>query len=240
MNREPLGAVRWPVSALVGLTLLVITFTIAGALFAFGGPLDAVSGSLAPLLQTAVLALQYALPIGLVALLGRLRGVRFADAVLLRRFSVGQGIGLAVGVAITARFVNAAYSIAVVMLGVDPPTTDVTQLFPDTVIGAFAVIVLSIVIAPMAEEIMFRGVLYPGLRDRFNPYAAAIVSSLVFAVFHGEPFVFLPIFVLGLMLAWLTEMTRSVWPAIIGHAIFNATAVALLYLVRFLPDVPIP
>ncbi|MDO9556079.1 MAG: type II CAAX endopeptidase family protein [Coriobacteriia bacterium] len=241
MTREPLGAVRWPVSALVGLTLLVLTFTIAGAVLAFGGLLDALPEDVLPLVQTAVLALQYALPIALVAFLGRLRRTRFSESVLLRRFSVAQGIGLAVGVAVTARFFNAAYSIIVVMLGIDPQvTTDVTQLFADTALGALAVVVLAVFIAPLAEEIMFRGVLYPGLRDRFNPYAAAVVSSLLFAVFHGEPFVFLPIFVLGLMLAWLTETTRSVWPAIVGHAAFNATAVALLYLLRFLPDVPLP
>ncbi len=241
MSREPLGALRWPVSALIGLILLVLMLTVAGAVFAFGGLLADLPEGVAAVLQTAILALQYALPVLLVALLGRLRGASFSQSVLLRPFSLGQGVGLAIGVAIVGRVLNGVYSIVVVMLGIDPPTTtDVTQLFPETLIGALAVVVLAVIVAPVAEEIMFRGVLYTGLRDRFSPVSAAIVSSAVFAVFHGEPFVFLPIFALGLMLAWLTETTRSVWPGIVGHAVFNATAVALLYLLRFLPDVPLP
>ncbi len=236
MTREPLGAVRWPVSALIGIALLVLTFTIGGAFIAFGGLLDGAGEDVLPLLQTAVLALQYALPISVVALLARARKTRFPEAVLLRRFSLAQGIGLGIGVAVTARFVNAIYSVIVVMLGVDPSaTTDVTKLFPDTAIGAFAIVALAVVIAPLAEEIVFRGFLFPGLRDRFSPVAAAVVSSMVFAIYHADVLVFVPIFLLGLMLAWVTEMTRSIWPAIIGHAVFNATAVVLLYLLRLLP-----
>ena len=239
MNREPLGVMRWPVSGLIGLALLTLAFTVVGALVAFGGVLDGLSDNATLLAQMAILVLQYALPIGLVAVLGGLRHVRFSEAVLLRRFNVGQGIGLAVGVAVTARFFNSIYGIIVVLLGIDPSRVpDVTELFPDSAPGVLALVVLTVVIAPLAEEIMFRGVLYPGLRDRFNPYAAGIVSSLVFAVFHGEPFVFVPIFMLGVMLAWITEMTRSIWPAILGHAVFNASAVAMLYVLRFLPSVP--
>lgn len=236
MNREPLGSVRWPISALVGLSLLVLTFTIAGAVIAFGGSLDALPGDILPLVQTGILALQYALPIAFVVLIARRGGTGVREAVLLRRFGVMQGIGLAIGVAVTARFVNAIYSIVVTLLGMDTSAiTDVTKLFPETAGGAFAVVVLAVVIAPIAEEIVFRGVLYPGLRDRFSPIAGAIVSSVVFAVYHGDPFVFLPILVLGVMLCWLTEMTRSVWPAIAAHAAFNATAVVLLYALRLVP-----
>lgn len=239
MERERLGAIRWPVAGLIGLALMVLAFTVVGALIAFGGLLDPLPGDLRAVVQTAILALQYALPIGLVWLLGRLRGVGLREAVLMRRFSVAQGIGLAIGVAVTARFINGLYSVVIVFLGIDPSgIADVTQLFPETFVGALAVIVLSVVIAPLAEETMFRGVLYPGLRDRYNPVAAAIVSALVFALFHGDPLVFVPIFVLGLMLAWITEMTRSIWPAILGHAAFNATAVVLLYLLKLLPEMP--
>lgn len=240
MERRPLGTIQWPISGLVGLSLLVIVLTIAGAVFAFGGALDGLPEGIVPAVQVAVLSLQYALPIVLVAVLGRLRGARFSEATLMRSFSVGQGIALGVGVAVMARFYNGVYGVIVTLLGFTPPDVDVTRLFPDTLSGGAAVVVLAVIVAPFAEEIMFRGVLYPGLRDRFNPYAAAIVSSLVFALFHGEPFVFVPIFLLGLMLAWLTDMTRSIWPAIIAHAAFNASALVLTYLLRLLPETLLP
>lgn len=87
-------------------------------------------------------------------------------------------------------------------------------------------------VAPFIEEIFFRGFLYKMLR-RHGLKVALIVSSLIFALFHGNLFVFLPTFVSGLAFALLYEREGRLAPVITAHAVTNLIAV-LLSLVGFL------
>ncbi len=80
-----------------------------------------------------------------------------------------------------------------------------------------------IVVAPVLEELVFRGLLLHGLRRRHSPTFAATASAIVFALYHLDPWQMAAAFGLGLGLAWLTLGTRSVLPAILVHALINAT-----------------
>lgn len=79
-----------------------------------------------------------------------------------------------------------------------------------------------IVIAPVLEEIVFRGFLYPAFRRRFNWPAAASLTGLLFAAIHGYS---LPGFVSvawgGFVFAVSYEKTKSLLPAMLAHSIFN-------------------
>lgn len=92
-------------------------------------------------------------------------------------------------------------------------------------IGAF---VLLVVITPLTEEIVFRGILFAGWR-RHGFVVAAVVSSLLFGLAHWQPNVVLATFVLGWLLAWLYEKTGSLWAPIGLHALKNGLAFALVY-----------
>ena len=100
-----------------------------------------------------------------------------------------------------------------------------------------AAFVTLVVIAPFAEEIMFRGYLYGKLRSIAPAWVVALVVSLVFAMLHvpGENFaltqwnVALDVFILSLVLCFLREKTSAVWAGIGLHMIKNGLAFYLLF-----------
>lgn len=84
-------------------------------------------------------------------------------------------------------------------------------------------------IAPGAEEIVFRGVLYRALRLRLPLAPALGLSAAVFSLAHMDTNYFLHIFGLGLILGAIVERSRSLYPAMILHALNNAAALATLW-----------
>ena len=86
------------------------------------------------------------------------------------------------------------------------------------------------IVAPVAEEIFFRGFIFGGLRTRFRWQWAAVISAAVFAGAHLELTFFLPAFFLGFLLAFLYEESNSIWPGMIVHMLINSLAVLGMYL----------
>lgn len=91
-----------------------------------------------------------------------------------------------------------------------------------------ATVVVAVVVAPILEEALFRGVILQGLaRDR-GPNAATVWTAVFFALFHFyNPWQVVPTFFLGLVLAWLVLTTRSLLSSIAVHAAFNGASLAL-------------
>lgn len=81
------------------------------------------------------------------------------------------------------------------------------------------------IVAPLIEELLFRGLLYGYLRGRAGVVLSVLVSALVFAVLHV---VIPPLFVMGAILAILAERNRSLWPSIALHASNNGLIVVIL------------
>jgi sodium transport system permease protein len=75
------------------------------------------------------------------------------------------------------------------------------------------------------EEITFRGLLLHGLRRRFPPVVAALLVGIMFGLFHVALFRFAPTAMLGIMLAAVTMLTGSIFPAMLWHALSNAASV---------------
>lgn len=95
------------------------------------------------------------------------------------------------------------------------------------IIGFISLVILT----PIFEETMFRGVLFKGLRRSMSFYPALIVASLLFALAHGQLNVSLDTFALGLLLGYLTEKTGSIVPSILLHALKNSVAFIILFVV---------
>jgi membrane protease YdiL (CAAX protease family) len=89
--------------------------------------------------------------------------------------------------------------------------------------------VFSVVIGPVAEEFIFRGVLYPFFKQRSHPLVAWFGVSFLFALVHWDAGTFVALFVLALVLTWLYERTDSLLTPIMAHAFFNAVNLVLLY-----------
>ncbi len=103
----------------------------------------------------------------------------------------------------------------------DPPFENTDLSSPWVTVGLAFVVVLW---GPLAEEIFFRGFIFQGLIGRLGVLGAAIAGSLLFAVFHLDVKVMVPIFVTGLLLTWLYHKTGSVWSSWAAHALQNAVA----------------
>jgi membrane protease YdiL (CAAX protease family) len=93
-----------------------------------------------------------------------------------------------------------------------------------------AVILLAVVAAPVAEEVVFRGYLYGVARRYAGRWGALGASSLLFAAIHMHWPSMAGLFVLGLILALAYEKTRSLWVPIFMHSIFNGVSVVMTVL----------
>jgi uncharacterized protein len=80
------------------------------------------------------------------------------------------------------------------------------------------------VIAPIGEEFLFRGVLQSVLTARLGAWVGVIGSAFLFALIHADLVLFVPIFLMGLLFAWIYRMTGSLWAPIWLHILNNLFA----------------
>lgn len=92
-----------------------------------------------------------------------------------------------------------------------------------------------VMVAPVTEEFLFRGLILRGLRRHHSARWAIVISALMFGLSHMNPWQFFPTFFGGLLLAWLTLETGTLWPAILTHAANNALS---SWVPSFLPEIP--
>jgi membrane protease YdiL (CAAX protease family) len=98
-----------------------------------------------------------------------------------------------------------------------------------------SLIFFGIVVAPIIEEIMFRGFLQPVLKNSFGGRYAIAVTASLFAAVHMDMFAFLQIFILGMLLGYLYEKTQTLIASIVVHILHNSlTLVFLLYFKYYL------
>jgi membrane protease YdiL (CAAX protease family) len=94
-------------------------------------------------------------------------------------------------------------------------------------------ILATVVVAPIAEELFFRGVAFNAWAREYGLRAGIVLSALVFGLIHGSVAAFVPIFVLGLALAIIYRRTGNLASNIALHATFNGISVLIALLVRF-------
>jgi len=98
------------------------------------------------------------------------------------------------------------------------------EIIPKNMTAAGLFLFLAI-LPGIIEELTFRGVLLHGLRKRMGPVAVVLVVGAVFGLFHMALFRFAPTFALGVCLAITTLLTRSIYPAMLWHALNNGLGV---------------
>jgi membrane protease YdiL (CAAX protease family) len=95
------------------------------------------------------------------------------------------------------------------------------------VFGAAAVLLV-----PVAEEVLFRGILYPAIKQAGHPGLALWGTSLLFAAIHMNLVTFLPLALLALVLTVLYERTNNLLAPITAHVLFNALNFAMLLVLQ--------
>jgi membrane protease YdiL (CAAX protease family) len=94
------------------------------------------------------------------------------------------------------------------------------------------IVLFAIVVAPVCEELFFRGFAYPALKQRWGIWVALTTVSAAFAVIHLHLSSLGPLFALAIGLGLSYELTGSLLAPITMHALFNAANVAVLLYVR--------
>jgi uncharacterized protein len=87
----------------------------------------------------------------------------------------------------------------------------------------------AILLVPIAEEGLFRGILYPAIKQTGHPRLALWGSALLFATVHLNLVIFVPLLLLGLVFAVLYEHTNNLLAPITAHALFNTLNFVALY-----------
>jgi uncharacterized protein len=147
-------------------------------------------------------------------------------AVGLRDFAPAA-VGLGCGLMIVSYLLNLAYSVFLMQFDLRMQVDMVPIL--EGLTSPWAFVLGTVVVAPVVEEIFFRGFVFAGLRQRYDWKVAAVISAALFAVIHLQPLAVLPIFFLGLIFAFLYQWSGSIWPAILMHVSTNTLAVAAAY-----------
>jgi membrane protease YdiL (CAAX protease family) len=93
---------------------------------------------------------------------------------------------------------------------------------------------VTIVIAPLGEEILFRGILYPTAKQAGFRQLALWATSIAFAAIHLNAVTFVPLLVLSVLLILLYERTNNLLAPIAAHSVFNAIQFVWLYIQQYL------
>jgi membrane protease YdiL (CAAX protease family) len=197
--------------------VLVLTTLNYVAYFAGEDPPDDVayrySSSIAALVQFTVM-------FGILLLIAR--GLPFRDAFGLRApDSWGRALGLVPLTLLAIWIASAAYA---PFLDAGEEQGLVPEEWDSSRAGAFAAYFVSVaVLAPIVEELMYRGLGFRLLAP-YGTWIAILVTGLLFGAAHGLVLGFPILSLFGILLGWLRSKTGSVYPCIFVHAIFNATA----------------
>lgn len=141
------------------------------------------------------------------------------------------GIGLLSGLVIWVLMLIVSFLSALVF---GPPQE--TQTVVEWLVGAdsfggkFMMVFMIVVLAPLSEEIFYRGFLFAYMRKYLGPVWGIIIAGFIFGLIHFELAHLLPLALTGMALCWLYDRFSNIWINILAHAAFNGIQVLLLFL----------
>lgn len=142
------------------------------------------------------------------------------------RFNANQlalGCGLLVGVYMLVIINN----LVMISLGVTTQADVISELLGE-INAPYLFAFTTVIVAPITEEMFFRGFLFKGLREKYGWVNALMFSSMIFAIFHGQLATLLPTFLLGALFSYLYQRTDSVFPGMFLHFTVNAMGALVL------------
>jgi membrane protease YdiL (CAAX protease family) len=161
------------------------------------------------------------------------RGFKLGSVFGFDKMPVGRSVLLGVSLLISALpMVFAVDYLASALLKVNPTTDaqEVIRIFENSSTGAqrIPIILLAVVIAPVAEELAFRGYLYGVIKRYFGAVPALVLSGILFALIHLNLPSFFPLLVLASAFALAYELSGSLLVPMTMHALFNALSLILV------------
>ena len=164
--------------------------------------------------------------------------IQLADTFGFNRRNTGRcmllGLGTGLGLVLIAMALALLTSRLLQALGNQAEPQKLVSLIaeeaakPDQTGSLIFFVVMAVAVAPVAEEILFRGILYPAIKQIGHPRAAAIGTALLFALFHVNLLTFASLTAVALVLIALYEFTDNLLAPITAHAVFNASNLIML------------
>ena len=151
----------------------------------------------------------------------------------LRGFPLGKAFTWIVLLMIVILAVDNLYQYVITVLHLNLQTNDqvILEHAKYAPISTYATLLVAVFVAPICEEIFFRGFVFSGLRQAMPLGWAIFLSALLFAVAHADPGSFAVLFIIGLALAFLRWRTRSLWHGIALHLLNNGLGALTIVLV---------
>lgn len=146
-----------------------------------------------------------------------------------RAVALGAGWGLVAWFGSTVLAAGAAALLEAIGMEVEPEAAQQAI----SMVEPWLVVLSVVILAPIAEEVFFRGVVFNALRREGGRRWAFVGSAVLFGAIHLSLVLFLPLLLLGLALAWIYERTNNLLAPIAMHATVNGISVILALLVRF-------
>lgn len=143
-----------------------------------------------------------------------------------RKTALWPAVGLVVGGIVVSFTLEILYGLIVQQLKL-PLQTNADRLTQQAHYAPFTIfftLLAAVVVAPICEEIFFRGYFFGGLLRGVNVWLATLISALLFTLVHGDIGSALPLFTIGLVLPILRWRTGSLWPGVALHTLNNLIA----------------
>ncbi len=214
-----LGAVR------VGGAIIVINLGLTDPDQEFDGRLVLLATILLVVVQTAALLLT------IWAIVIRKRGLSWAVLGFRRvdRRWYGRAAAMSILLVLTVGLIN--YILGLIQ-GTPFENPQITAIAPDgfSWTGVIVMTLAAGVVAPISEEVAFRGLFFPWLRERIGLIAGVAISALLFASLHGVMQLIPSLAVVGASLAVFYHRCGSIYPVMVAHGTFNAIMVITLYI----------
>ena len=114
------------------------------------------------------------------------------------------------------------------LFSIEAPSSKIEILVRNRSLSSNILLVVVALIAPFSEEIFFRGFLYSAFKKSWGVNAGLFLSSFLFALVHLEIYSFIPLMIIGWILAYMFEKTKSLIPAIFLHGVYNLILILIL------------
>lgn len=122
--------------------------------------------------------------------------------------------------------------LAQLSLRLHPPDPEwaafMAESMPDSTLGIVLAFLTVVIAAPLAEEIIFRGLLHRLFSRMWGIWPATAISALIFGIVHGEPWYLFGLIGVGIVLAIVYEATGSVLACWVTHMVHNAVSLGMM------------
>ncbi len=168
--------------------------------------------------------------LGVPYAVARLNGERLVDPASLIPNRNDLGLGIVVGLGMQLVVIPLVYWPLLPLLDDDADLSEAARELTDRADGSsvIALILISVVGAPVIEEIFHRGLVQPRLVPRLGPPAAIGITAFLFGASHVQLLQFPALVLFGIAVGALAHWRARLAPAVVAHVVFNATAVVTL------------